>query len=31
MFVYYEHFGLPVGTLPMTALLGRPPTPLARG
>ena len=31
MFVYYDHVGLPVGTLPMTALLGRPPTPLVRG
>ena len=26
MFAYYERHGLPVGTLPMRALLGRPPT-----
>ena len=29
MFAYYDQYGLPVGTLPMTALLGRPPTELA--
>ena len=28
MFAYYERHGLPVGTLPMRALLGRPPTTL---
>lgn len=31
MFAYYDRFGLPVGTLPMTTLLGRPPTGLAPG
>ncbi len=29
MFAYYDQYGLPVGTLPMTALLGRAPTDLA--
>lgn len=28
MFVYYDRYGLPVGTLPMAALLGRRPTDL---
>lgn len=28
MFDYYDHFGLPVGTLPMRTLLGRAPTTL---
>lgn len=29
MFDYYDHYGLPVGTLPMRTLLGRAPTTLA--
>ena len=28
MFAYYDRYGLPAGTLPMRALLGRPPTSL---
>jgi NAD(P)H dehydrogenase (quinone) len=28
MFAYYERHGLPVGTLPMRAVLGRAPTTL---
>ncbi|MFC6287480.1 SDR family oxidoreductase [Nocardioides sp. GCM10027113] len=30
MFDYYDRHGLPVGTLPMAALLGRPPTGLGQ-
>jgi NAD(P)H dehydrogenase (quinone) len=30
MFAYYDRHGLPAGTLPMRALLGRPPRALAR-
>ncbi|MCW2764957.1 MAG: NmrA family protein [Nocardioides sp.] len=30
MFAYYDRHGLPVGTLPMRVLLGRPPRALAR-
>jgi nucleoside-diphosphate-sugar epimerase len=29
MFAYYDRYGLPAGTLPMAALLGRAPTGLA--